>query len=317
MMLKTLAIIPCLNEEISIVETMNEIKKTAPEIEIWVVDNKSTDKTLELAKSAGARIIKCEQIGKGFALRKAFSLVDSSYSAIFMVDGDATYSIDSLPEALKLVSSEGIDMVIGKRVDAEKIEIDRLAKYRIGHKLGNKTLSFMFRILFKIKISDVFSGWRVFSPGFIKSFMGGDSGFEIEAELNTHAYVLSAAVSEIPVQYFGRRVGSKSKLKTYSDGFKIIRKQLQLFRNEKPLSAFTLLSSPWLFASGWLFNGVLNEYLATGLVPRFPSLIAATGMFILSGLLWIAGVILERVRLLRVYQTRTVYSQFSKLDGLE
>ena len=316
MKIKTLAIIPCLNEEISIVETINEIKKTVPEIEIWVVDNKCTDKTSELAKSTGARIIKCEQIGKGFAIRKAFSLIDRSYQVIFMVDGDATYSIDSLPEAIKQVSFEGIDMVIGKRIEANQIEIDRLKKYRNGHKSGNRILSFMFRFLFNIQISDVFSGWRVFSPGFVKSFMGGDSGFEIEAELNTHAFVLSAAVSEIPVQYFGRKVGSKSKLKTYSDGSKIIRKQLQLFRNEKPLLAFTLLSAPWLFASGWLFNSVLNEFLETGLVPRFPSLIAATGMFILAGLLWIAGVILERVRLLRVYQARTVYSKFSGFINL-
>jgi glycosyltransferase involved in cell wall biosynthesis len=316
MKIKSLAIIPCLNEEISIVETINEIKRVVPEIEIWVVDNKCTDKTSELAKSAGARIVKCEQVGKGFAMRKAFSLIDRSYQVIFMVDGDATYSIDSLPEAIKKITSEGIDMVIGKRIETNEIEIDRLDKYRIGHKIGNRILSFMFRFLFNIQMSDVFSGWRVFSPGFVKSFTGGDSGFEIEAELNTHAFVLSAAVSEIPVQYYGRKVGSKSKLRTFSDGSKIIRKQLQLFRNEKPLHAFTLLSTPWLLTSGWLFNSVLNEFLDTGLVPRFPSLIAATGMFILAGLLWIAGVILERVRLLRVYQARTIYSQFSNLIEL-
>jgi glycosyltransferase involved in cell wall biosynthesis len=306
MKIKSLAIIPCLNEEISIVETINEIKRVVPEIEIWVVDNKCTDKTSELAKSAGARIVK-------FAMRKAFSLIDRSYQVIFMVDGDATYSIDSLPEAIKKITSEGLDMVIGKRIETNEIEIDRLDKYRIGHKIGNRILSFMFRFLFNIQMSDVFSGWRVFSPGFVKSFTGGDSGFEIEAELNTHAFVLSAAVSEIPVQYYGRKVGSKSKLRTFSDGSKIIRKQL---RNEKPLHAFTLLSTPWLLTSGWLFNSVLNEFLDTGLVPRFPSLIAATGMFILAGLLWIAGVILERVRLLRVYQARTIYSQFSNLIEL-
>jgi glycosyltransferase involved in cell wall biosynthesis len=282
-----------------------------PEIEIWVVDNKSTDKTAELAESAGAKVINCEQSGKGFAVRKAFSLINTNYQAIFMVDGDSTYSNENLPKAINLVSSGGYDMVIGKRIDANENEAGRLARYRIGHKLGNKVLSFMFRFLFDIKITDIFSGWRVFSPGFAKSFMGGNTSFEIEAELNTHAFVLSAAVTEIPVQYRGRKIGSKSKLKTYSDGSKIIRKQLKLFRNEKPLLAFTLLATPWLFASAWLFNSVLTEFLETGLVPRFPSLIAATGMFILSGLLWIAGVILERVRLLRVNQARTLYSQFS------
>ena len=172
-------------------------------------------------------------------------------------------------------------------------------------------MSFLFRVLFKSQITDVFSGWRVLSTGFVKSFMGGNSGFEIETELNTHAFVLSAAVAEVHVEYFGRKIGSKSKLNTYSDGSKIIRKQLKLFRNEKPLLAFTILSIPWIIFGGFLLNRVLNEYLKTGLVPKFPSLIAATAMFILAGLLWISGVILERVRLLRVYQARSIYSQFS------
>ena len=309
-----LAIIPCLNEEASIIDTINSIKKIIPDIDIWVVDNNSTDKTVDLAISAGAQVINCEQRGKGFAMRRAFTLVDKNYHAIFMVDGDSTYSIDSLPQAIKLVTNFGYDMVVGKRIDSNEKQYHRIAKYRFGHKAGNRILSFLFRKLFGIQLSDIFSGWRVFSPGFIKSFMRVNSGFEIEAELNTHAFVLSAAVAEVPVEYFGRKVGSKSKLKTYSDGSKIIRKQLKLFRNEKPLLAFTLLSIPWILAAGLLFNTVISEYLQTGLVPKFPSLIAATGMSLLAGLLWIAGVILERVRLLRVYQVRSIYSQFSTIS---
>lgn len=308
-----LAIIPCLNEEASIVETINSIKIIVPDIDIWVIDNKSSDNTVDLAISAGAKVIKCEQTGKGFAIRKAFTLVDKNYHAIFMVDGDSTYSINSLPEAIKLVTDYGYDMVVGQRIDSSGKQQNRIAKYRFGHKTGNKILSLLFSSLFGIQLSDIFSGWRVFSPGFVKSFMGGNSGFEIEAELNTHAFTLSAAVAEVSVEYFGRKVGTKSKLKTYPDGFRIIRKQLSLFRNEKPLLAFSMLSIPWIFAAGILFNTVINEYLQTGLVPKFPSLIAATGMSILAGLLWIAGVILERVRLLRVYQARTIYSQFSKI----
>lgn len=311
---RILAIIPCLNEEISISETIDGIKRIVPKIEIWVIDNNSSDNTAINAESSGARVIKCSQSGKGFALRRAFSLVKENYSAIFIVDGDATYSVDALPAAIKLINDDGFDMVIGKRIDPTNGSVGRSASYRLGHRAGNQFLSFIFRFLFKIRISDIFSGWRVVSPGFIKSFMGGNSGFEIEAELNTHAYVLSAAVIEIPVQYYGRKIGSSSKLKTYRDGMKIVRKQLKLFRNEKPLLAFSILASPWLFAGGYLFNRVINEYLVTGLVPRFPSLIAATGMFILAGLLWIAGVILERVRLLRVYHARLMYSQYSDPD---
>lgn len=311
---RILAIIPCLNEEISIAETIDEIKIIVPEIEIWVIDNNSSDNTAINAESSGARVIKCSQSGKGFALRRAFSLVKENYSAIFIVDGDATYSVDALPAAIELIKDDGFDMVIGKRVDTTNSSVGRTASYRLGHRAGNQFLSYVFRVLFKIKITDIFSGWRVVSPGFIKSFMGGNSGFEIEAELNTHAYVLSAAVIEIPVQYYGRKIGSNSKLKTYSDGMKIVRKQMKLFRNEKPLLAFSILASPWLFAGGFLFNRVVNEYLVTGLVPRFPSLIAATGMFLLAGLLWIAGVILERVRLLRVFHARLMYSQYSDLN---
>jgi glycosyltransferase involved in cell wall biosynthesis len=310
---KFLAIIPCLNEELGIVDTIKSIKQVIPSIDIWVIDNMSSDRTSELAISLGAKIIKCNQRGKGFALRRAFTLVDSKYKAIFVVDGDSTYSIDSLPKALELVTSDGFDMVIGQRFDSTSTQKNRMKKYRIGHKTGNRVLSFLFRVLFNVKISDVFSGWRVFSPGFIKSFMEGNSGFEIEAELNTHAFVLSAAVTQIDVEYSGRKIGSMSKLRTYSDGSKIVRKQLKLFRNEKPLLAFSILAAPWLIISGLLFNRVLNEYLATGLVPKFPSLIAATGLFILAGLLWIAGIILERVRLLRVYQTRAIYSQYSRI----
>jgi glycosyltransferase involved in cell wall biosynthesis len=312
---KLLAIIPCLNEEISIAETIAGIKNIVPNIDIWVVDNKSSDNTSNIAKSAGARVIYCSQPGKGYALRRAFSMLKENYSAIFIVDGDATYSVDALPAAIRLIQDDGYDMVIGKRIDSPNRIADRNESYRLGHRTGNQLLSFAFRILFKLKITDVFSGWRVVSSGFIKSFMGGNSGFEIEAELNTHAYVLSAAITEIPVQYSGRKIGSNSKLKTYRDGMRIVRKQLKLFRNEKPLLAFTSLSSPWILFGGYLFNRVINEYLDTGLVPRFPSLIAATGMFILAGLLWIAGVILERVRLLRVYHVRLMYSQYSDLNS--
>ena len=130
------------------------------------------------------------------------------------------------------------------------------------------------------------------SPRFYKMIYGGNSGFEIEAKLNTYAHVLSAAGIEIPVQYYGRKTRSNSKLKTYRDGMRIVRKKLKLFRNEKPLLAFSILALPWLFSGGYLSHRVVIGHLVTGLVPRFPSLIAATGMFLLAGLLWIAGVIL-------------------------
>ena len=200
-------------------------------------------------------------------------------------------------------------MVVGARKTVNSNDSTRKAEFRIGHSFGNLILSYVFRKLFKIDIADTLSGWRVLSRSFVDSFPGGDSAFEIEAELNAHAFTLSAAVCEVPVDYIGRLDGSNSNLRTYRDGWLILRRNFRLYKSERPMLAYSLLSTPWILISAILLIRVLNTYFETGLVPQFPSLIAAVGGFIVSCNLWVTGMILERVRLQRVALARFAYSR--------
>lgn len=307
--MKVVAIIPCFNEELSIANTIRSIRSTKNKLEIIVVDNGSTDNTVLIAKKSGARVLREPKKGKGFAVRRAFANLPKETEIVFIVDGDDTYGIENLGKAIKLVLVDGYDMVVGVRKTLNSNDSTRKAEFRIGHSFGNLILSYVFRKLFKIDITDTLSGWRVLSRSFVDSFPGGDSAFEIEAELNAHAFTLSAAVCEVPVDYVGRLDGSNSKLRTYRDGWLILRRNFRLYKSERPMLAYSLLSTPWILISAILLIRVLNTYFETGLVPQFPSLIAAVGGFIVSCNLWVTGMILERVRLQRVALARFAYSR--------
>ena len=299
-------IIPCLNEEVSIAKTIAKIKLARNESNIIVIDNGSTDKTVEEAIKAGARVLREPKKGKGYAIRRGLNSLPKNTDAVFMVDGDNTYDVSKLQEAFDLVSNHGYDLVIGVR----KTEVNSILEskeFRFGHNLGNKLLTKLFKFLFKIKISDTLSGWRVMSKGFVDSFPGGDSEFEIEAEINAHAHTINASVVEIPVNYYARDLASQSKLRTYRDGWAIFRRNLRLYKSEKPTIAYNLLALPWFAASVALIWIVLSDYFQSGLVPKFPSLIAGVGCFIIACNLWVTGMILEKVRLQRVALARFVY----------
>jgi glycosyltransferase involved in cell wall biosynthesis len=299
-------IIPCLNEEKSIATTLREIKKSSNLIgEIIVVDNGSTDKTVTVAKNAGATIVHEPIRGKGFAFRKGLSLVNAESKLIFLVDGDATYSVERIDEAADLVLNSGFDMVVGQRVD----ERSDSNPYRFGHRFGNRFLSALQKIIFRSQIQDSLSGWRMFSRGFALSFQGGASRFELEAELNAHAFHLKTSVANIEVLYRDRKFGSVSKLRTYGDGWRILRRNLGLWRSERPLIAYSIISIPWLITGVVLLTRALGSYVDTGLVPRFPSLIVSVGSFLIASNLWLAGVILERTNLQRTAFARYVYLQ--------
>jgi len=299
-------IIPCLNEEVSIAKTIAKIKLVRIESNIIVIDNGSTDKTVEEAIKAGAKVLREPKRGKGYAIRRGLNSLPKNTDAVFMVDGDNTYDVSKLQEAFDLVSNRGYDLVIGVR-KTEDNSILESKEFRFGHNLGNKFLTKLFKFLFKIKISDTLSGWRVMSKGFVDSFPGGDSEFEIEAEINAHAHTINASVVEIPVNYFARDLASQSKLRTYRDGWAILRRNLRLYKSEKPTIAYNLLALPWFAASVALIWIVLSDYFQSGLVPKFPSLIAGVGCFIIACNLWVTGMILEKVRLQRVALARFAY----------
>lgn len=304
---KIAAIIPCLNEEASIATTIQAIKVELPECRIIVVDNGSSDNTTQKALAAGAEVIHEPQKGKGFAVRRGFDHLTQDLDVIFLVDGDSTYEITPINIGISKIVNEGFDMVVGKRIVDKHASNVSSQEYRLGHSTGNALLSLLFTKLFQVKLTDTLSGWRLFSPGFVRSFTGGASGFEIEAELNVHAFTLAAAVTEIPVRYFERIEGSESKLRTYQDGWKILRRNYSLYRSERPSVAFNLLALPWMSVSAFLGFRVISDYLSTNLVPKFPSLIASVGAFTIASNLWVTGMILERVRLQRVAFTRFQY----------
>ena len=305
-----LAIIPCFNESLSIKETIQSILDVEPNATIVVVDNASTDDTASKAKEMGATVLHEPRRGKGLAFRRGLSHIHLNFSSVLMVDGDATYGMESLKAAMDLVEKDGYDMIIGVRT--ESTSKSRLQQYRRGHVLGNQIISFVFRRFFGIQITDTLSGWRVFSPAFLYSFQGGNSGFELETELNAHVRSINALITERPISYHGRVEGSTSKLSTYRDGWKILRRNIQLVKNERPFLAFSVLASPWLMGALLLMAIVLSDFFKTGLVPRFPSLIAAVGAFAVAAQLGVAGIILERVRLNRIMHLQTLYRAWTQ-----
>lgn len=303
-------ILPCLNEELAIGPTIEAIRKVAPTARILVVDNGSSDRTLEIATQSGADVLHEPNKGKGFAFRRGISNLDHDCKYVFMIDGDDTYEVKKLHEGINLID-RGYDMVVGVREEVSIQATDRSLHYRRGHKSGNRLLTYAYKKLFGISLSDTLSGWRLMSRGYVDSFAGGASGFEIEAELNVHAYTLSAAIIEIPIAYNGRYEGSHSKLNTYKDGWAILRRNLALYKSERPSLAYSLLASPWLLISLILGIRVGKTYLETQLVPQFPSLIVGIATFIVAGNLWVTGMVLEHVRSIRVQIARSIYKNKS------
>jgi len=309
-MAKIYVVLPAYNEESSVSQTVNNIRAALPGANIWVIDNASEDLTAIRAAEAGACVLHEPQRGKGFAFRQAISRVPKSAQAVLLVDADDTYGYESALSALELVVTKGFDMVVGTRTPVLTSIEGRKPTFRRGHGVGNYLISRLSRLLHRTRIYDSLSGWRVFSVPFLKSFPGGASGFEIEAELNAHADLLDVAVANVEVSYQGRTVNSDSKLNTYSDGFRIIRMNLALFRNNRPQLAFSLLCFPWLVLSLVLVTRSILRYLKTGLVQNFPSLIAGVGAFIVCGLLWVSGLLLQRIKIIRANQARYVYNKW-------
>ncbi|WP_213979992.1 glycosyltransferase family 2 protein [Sphingomonas sp. dw_22] len=280
-------LLPCYNEEAAIAQTIAGFRAALPGAVIYVYDNNSRDRTVEVARGAGA-VVRTERMqGKGNVVRRMFADVDADIYV--MADGDATYDASVAPEMVRRLLDEGLDMVVGARIEQET------AAYRRGHRFGNRALTGILARLFGRSFSDIFSGYRVFSRRFVKSFPVLSAGFEIETEISVHALELKMPVGEIETRYFARPEGSESKLSTYRDGFRIARTITALYRFERPMLFFGVIAAAFALVALALAVPLILTYVDTGLVPRFPTAILATGLMILVFLNLFTGLILDTV----------------------
>jgi len=285
--LRIAVLIPCYNEAAAIAQTVADFQAALPGAAIYVYDNNSSDGTRAVAASAGA-IVRTESMqGKGHVVRRMFADIEADIYV--MADGDATYEAAAAPAMVARLVDEQLDMVVGAR----KSEVD--AAYRRGHRFGNAMLTNMLAWTFGRSFSDVLSGYRVFSRRFVKSFPVLSAGFEIETEISVHALELRMPVAEVVTAYAARPEGSVSKLSTYGDGWRILRTIAMLFRFERPLLFFGSLAGLCAIMSIALAIPIVLTYLETGLVPRLPTAILATGLMLLAALNGFCGLILDTV----------------------
>lgn len=280
-------ILPCYNEEAAIAQTVASFRAALPGAAIYVYDNNSADRTVAVAREAGA-IVRTERMqGKGNVVRRMFADVDADIYV--MADGDATYDAAAAPAMIAKMRDEGLDMVVGTRIH------EAADAYRRGHVLGNRAMTGLLARLFGRSFTDIFSGYRVFSRRFVKSFPVLSAGFEIETEISVHALELKMPVGEVETRYLARPEGSASKLSTYRDGARIARTIMTLYRIEKPMLFFGIIALALAILAVILAVPLVTTYMATGLVPRFPTAILATGLVILAALSSFAGLILDTV----------------------
>jgi glycosyltransferase involved in cell wall biosynthesis len=285
--LRIAVLLPCYNEEAAVGRTVAGFRAALPEARIYVYDNNSTDRTREAAAEAGA-IVRSERMqGKGHVVRRMFADVDADIYV--MADGDSTYDAAAAPEMVARLVDEQLDMVVGAR----KSEIEEA--YRRGHRFGNRIFTGLLSSLFGRSFSDIFSGYRVFSRRFAKSFPALSAGFETETEISVHALELAMPVAEIVTAYGARPEGSESKLSTYRDGWRIMRTIIHLYRIERPVFFYGSFSLLLALLALVLAVPLAITYVETGLVPRFPTAILATGLIILASLSFFTGLILDTV----------------------
>ena len=287
---KVAVLIPCYNEELTIGKVVDDFKKSLPDAVIYVYDNNSKDKTAEIAKEHGAVVRYERKQGKGNVMRSMFRDIDAE--CYILVDGDDTYPAEAAPELVSAVIDKGGDLVIGDRLSSTYFTENK----RPFHNSGNVLVKSLINNFFKSDIKDIMTGYRAFSYEFVKTFPVLSQGFEIETEMTIHALDKNFSIISIPIQYRDRPEGSESKLNTYKDGFKVIMTIFNLYRLYKPFQFFSIFALLFLILSILFFIPAFIDYATSGLVPRFPSLIVSTALFIVSALSFSASLILDSVR---------------------
>tara|TARA_R110002072_G_scaffold205468_1_gene363410 strand:+ start:2289 stop:3275 length:987 start_codon:yes stop_codon:yes gene_type:complete len=294
-------LIPCYNEETAIGKVVEGFHKALPTSTIYVYDNNSSDRTSEVAAQAGA-IVRLETYqGKGNVVRRMFADIDADIYVL--VDGDNTYEADAASRLIQGLLDGPLDMVTGARIPADHI------LHRPGHKFGNKLFTGLVAMIFGRQTSDILSGYRVFSRRFVKSFPALSRGFEIETELTVHALEMRLPIQDMDTAYDDRLPGSESKLSTFKDGFKIMKMIFNLIKEERPLQFFGTIALVAFVISLLLGMPIISEFLATGLVPRFPTAILSLGIMIIAVLSLFSGLILDTVTLARREAKRLIYLQ--------
>lgn len=286
---KIAIIIPCYNEAVTIAKVVADAKENIPEAVVYVYDNNSTDDTAKIAKEAGA-VVKHEYLqGKGNVIRRMFREIDAH--CYIMIDGDDTYPLEYAREMADLVLNENADMVVGDRLSSTYYTENK----RPFHNFGNDLVRFSINHLFDCKIKDIMTGYRAFSFEFAKTFPILSKGFEIETEMTIHAVYNNMDIRNVIVQYRDRPEGSESKLSTVSDGIKVLKTIARLYKNYKPMGFFSLLAGVLTVISIAFFIPVFIEFLETGLVAKFPTLITCGFVFIAAIQSFFAGLILSTI----------------------
>ena len=287
---KIAVLIPCYNEAVTISKVVQDFRRVLPEGTIYVYDNNSTDETARLAADAGAVVRHEYQQGKGNVIRRMFREIDAE--CYIMVDGDDTYPAEFAPAMARRVLDRNVDMVVGDRLSSTYFEENK----RPFHNFGNSLVRWSINTLFKSDIKDIMTGYRAFSYQFVKSFPVLSKGFEIETEMSIHAVDKNLAVENEIIEYRDRPSGSESKLSTYSDGFKVLITIVRLFRNYKPMHFFGGIALILAVISVGFFIPVMTEYIQTGLVPNYPTLIVCGFVMLAAILSFFSGLILENIK---------------------
>lgn len=286
---KIAVLIPCYNEEKTIEKVVRDSRAALPEATIYVYDNNSTDRTVEIAKAAGA-IVRHEYMqGKGNVIRRMFREIDAE--SYIMVDGDDTYPMEFAKEMVDKVLLHNADMVVGDRLSSTYFTENKRPFHNFGNSIVRKSINW----LFKCDIKDIMTGFRAFSYQFVKTFPVMSKGFEIETEMTIHAVNNNMQVENVIVEYRDRPEGSESKLNTYSDGIKVIFTIIRLFREYKPFSFFSLLALALLIISVGFFLPVLAAFVETGVVDKFPTLIVCGFVALAAVQSFFAGMILQNI----------------------
>lgn len=280
-------LIPCYNEARTVAKVVADYRAALPQATVYVYDNNSTDGTADLAAAAGAVVRKERQQGKGNVLRRMFREIDAE--CYLLVDGDDTYPAEAAPDMVRAVRERGADMVVGDRLSSTYFTENK----RPFHNFGNSLVRFCINRLFGSQIKDIMTGYRAFSFQFVKTYPVLARGFEIETEMSIHAVERNMRIENIVIEYRDRPAGSESKLNTYSDGLKVLRTIVRLYKNYRPFGFFSMLAALLALCSAGFMVPVVAEYFRTGLVPRFPTLIVCACGMVAALLLFISGVILS------------------------